>query len=129
MLRCLVDASHQCPAEEIFPPGCLCQSAWPSKNLQLPFRRSPSHLNHTPRFAFWQCSTYLDDKEWRVSTKTDSLTLAKEFAEDWYLELRGKSRIGQLKTERTYADAAKQFVKEYVTLGYRRWSLACKPIS
>ena len=35
-----------------------------------------------------------DDKKWRVSAKTDSLTLAKEFAEDWYLELRGKSRIG-----------------------------------
>ncbi len=39
--------------------------------------------------------------EWRVSTKTDSLSLAKEFAEDWYPELRGKSCIGQLKTEKT----------------------------
>lgn len=66
--------------------------------------------------SLWQCSTYLDGKEWRVSTKTDSLALAKEFAEDWYLELRGKSRIGQLKMERTFADAAKQFVKEYVAL-------------
>jgi integrase len=66
--------------------------------------------------SLWQCSTYLDGKEWRVSTKTDSLALAKEFAEDWYLELRGKSRIGQLKMERTFADAAKQFLKEYVAL-------------
>ncbi|WP_323455380.1 hypothetical protein [Rhizobium sp. AN5] len=48
-----------------------------------------------------QCSTYLEGREWRVSTKTDSLSLAKEFAEDWYLELRGKSRIGQLKTDKT----------------------------
>ncbi len=66
--------------------------------------------------SLWQCSTYLDGKEWRVSTKTDSLALAKEFAEDWYLELRGKSRIGQLKMERTFADAAEQFLKEYVAL-------------
>ncbi|MEI1247706.1 hypothetical protein [Rhizobium aouanii] len=51
-----------------------------------------------------------------MSTKTDSLALAKEFAEDWYLELRGKSRVGQLKQERTFADAAKQFVREYVPL-------------
>ncbi|MXN54217.1 hypothetical protein GR158_24255 [Shinella sp. AETb1-6] len=64
----------------------------------------------------WQASTYLDGKEWRVSTKTDSLSLAKEFAEDWYLELRGKSRAGLLKVERTFADAAKQFVMEYVAL-------------
>ncbi|WP_312931149.1 hypothetical protein [Agrobacterium cavarae] len=56
--------------------------------------------------SLWQCSTYLYGKEWRVSSKTDSLALAKEFAEDWYLELRGKSRIGQLKMERTFADSA-----------------------
>ncbi|WP_260688616.1 hypothetical protein [Rhizobium leguminosarum] len=50
-----------------------------------------------------------------MSIKTAS-ALAKEFAEDWYLELRGKSRVGQLKQERTFADAAKQFVREYVPL-------------
>ena len=44
------------------------------------------------------------------------MALAKEFAENWYLELRGKSRIGQLKTERTFADTAKQFLQEYVPL-------------
>ncbi len=66
--------------------------------------------------SLWQCSTYLEGREWRVSTKTDSLAQAKEFAEDWYLELRGKSRAGLLKRERTFADAAKQFVVEYVAL-------------
>ena len=66
--------------------------------------------------SLWQCSAYLDGKEWRVSSKTDSLAQAKEFAEDWYLELRGKSRAGQLKQERTFADAAKHFVTEYVAL-------------
>lgn len=71
--------------------------------------------------SLWQCSTYLEGREWRVSSKTDSLAQAKEFAEDWYLELRGKSRAGQLKTERTFADAAKQFLQEYVplTMGQR----------
>lgn len=66
--------------------------------------------------SLWQCSTYLEGKEWRVSSKTDSLAQAKEFAEDWYFELRGKSRSGQLKKEKTFADAAKQFVLEYVAL-------------
>lgn len=66
--------------------------------------------------SLWQCSTYLEGREWRVSTKTDSLSQAKEFAEDWYLGLRGKSRAGILKTERTFAEAAKQFVLEYVAL-------------
>ncbi len=35
--------------------------------------------------SHWQCSTYLAGKNWRVSTKEDSLALAKDFAEDWYL--------------------------------------------
>ncbi|WP_244425783.1 hypothetical protein [Rhizobium etli] len=72
------------------------------------YRRSNSSV--------WQCATYIDGKEWRVSTKTDSLSLAKEFAEDWYFELKGKSRAGQLNKEKTFADAAKQFVQEYVPL-------------
>jgi integrase len=66
--------------------------------------------------SLWQCSTYYQGKEWRVSTKTDSLALAKEFAEDWYLELRGKGRAGQLKKEKTFADAARQFLLEYVAI-------------
>ncbi|MEZ5918316.1 MAG: hypothetical protein R3C40_12260 [Parvularculaceae bacterium] len=36
----------------------------------------------------WQCSTFLDGRNWRQSTKEDSLARAKEFAEDWYLGLR-----------------------------------------
>ncbi|MCW1410763.1 MULTISPECIES: tyrosine-type recombinase/integrase [Rhizobium] len=69
-----------------------------------------------PNSSVWQCATYIDGKEWRVSTKTDSLSQAKEVAEDWYFELKGKSRAGQLKQERTFADAAKQFVREYEPL-------------
>ena len=50
----------------------------------------------------WQCSTYLSGKNWRVSTKQDSLALAKDFAEDWYLGLMGKNRAGLLRVGHTF---------------------------
>lgn len=52
----------------------------------------------------------------RVSTKEESLALAKDFAEDWYLELRGKHRRGEIKNEKTIRTAAKQFELEYETI-------------
>ncbi|MEO0636406.1 MAG: site-specific integrase, partial [Pseudomonadota bacterium] len=73
------------------------------------------------RSSVWQCACRLEGKEWRTSSKTDSLSQAKEFAEDWFFELRGKSRIGELLAERTFGDAATQFLKEYevITDGQR----------
>ena len=44
----------------------------------------------------WFCSSYFQGKNRRKSTKTDSLSHAEEIAEDWFLELRGKSRAGLL---------------------------------
>lgn len=44
----------------------------------------------------WHCCTYLKGKEWRKSTKQSSLARAKDVAEDWYLELCGKARFGDL---------------------------------
>jgi integrase len=69
----------------------------------------------------WQCSTYLAGRNHRVSTKEESLAKAKDFAEDWYLELRGKLRSGELKTEKTFAEAADQFTREFeiITGGQR----------
>jgi hypothetical protein len=69
----------------------------------------------------WQCSTFLQGKNWRVSTREDSLALAKDFAEDWYLTLKGKSRAGDLKTGKTFKQAAEQFEHEYeiITEGER----------
>jgi integrase len=64
----------------------------------------------------WQCSAFLADRNWRVSTKTDSLSEAKDIAEDWYLGLRGKLKAGTLKHERTFAKAAEQFRTEYESL-------------
>ena len=44
----------------------------------------------------WQCSTYIAGKNRRVSTKEESLERAKDFAEDWYLGLKGKLRRGEV---------------------------------
>jgi hypothetical protein len=44
----------------------------------------------------WQCATFLNGRNYRESTKTDSLDQAKDFAEDWYLRLRGQSAAGLL---------------------------------
>ena len=82
-------------------------------------------LYRRDRSQFWWCSASIDGKRFRASTKDDSLTHAKEVAEDWYLGLRGKDRAGLLTTEKTFRQAADQFLKEYavITEGQRspRW--------
>ena len=74
---------------------------------------------------FWQCAASVGGKQRRTSTHEESLSLAKQIAEDWYLELRGKARAGLLKSEKTFRQAAAQFLKEYeiITEGQRspRW--------
>ncbi|MGA7699639.1 MAG: hypothetical protein WCB27_08535 [Thermoguttaceae bacterium] len=77
------------------------------------------------RSSYWQCSASVGGKQRRASTRETSLELARHVAEDWYLTLRGKDRAGLLKTERSFAEVAKQFLKEYeiITEGQRspRW--------
>jgi integrase len=74
----------------------------------------------------WQCAASVGGKQRRATTKRESLALASEFAEDWYLALRGKDRAGILLSERSFAQAAAQFLKEYevITEGERsqRWT-------
>lgn len=79
------------------------------------------HVYKRENSRYWQCSTYLAGKNRRTSTKQESLAQAKDFAEDWYLELRGKSRAGELKDEKTFKEAATQFEREYeiITEGHR----------
>src|SRR5580658_7767958 len=79
------------------------------------------HVYRRENSRCWQCSTYLAGKNWRVSTKEDSLSRAKDIAEDWYLELKGKSRSGELKVGKTFRQAADQFLHEYeiITAGER----------
>src|SRR5262245_59620804 len=70
---------------------------------------------------YWQCSSYLGGRNHRISTKEESLSRAKEIAEDWYLELRGKLRNGELKREKTFTEAAALFEREFeiITQGQR----------
>lgn len=71
------------------------------------------HVYRRKNSGLWQCSTYLAGKNHRVSTKTDSLAHAKDFAQDWYLELHGKHRRGEVKAEKTFKTAAAAFEREY----------------
>jgi len=79
------------------------------------------HLYRRENSGYWQCSTYLAGKNWRISTREDSLSHAKDIAEDWYLELKGKNRAGDLKTGKTFKQAAEKFLEEYevITAGER----------
>ena len=74
------------------------------------------HLYRRENSGCWQCSTYLHGKNWRVSTKEDGLARAKDFAEDWYLELKVQKRLGELKVGNTFKKAAEKFLVEYRVL-------------
>ena len=71
------------------------------------------HVYRRDNSSLWQCSTYLAGKNRRVSTKEDGLAKAKDFAEDWYLELRGKNRAKLLRVGKTFKEASEQFLREY----------------
>jgi integrase len=79
------------------------------------------HVYKRPNSSHWQCSSYFAGKNRRTSTKEDSLSKAKEIAEDWYLQLRGKLRNGEIKTEKTFREAADRFLSEFeiITQGQR----------
>jgi integrase len=70
-------------------------------------------LYRRDKSRFWQCSASYRGRQFRASTKEDDLPQAQQFAEDWYLEVRGKSRAGLLKIEKTFQVAAEKFLKEY----------------
>jgi len=57
------------------------------------------------RSRYWQAITILDGKRFRISTKEESLSKAKDTAEDWYLGLRGKLKMGEPIGEKTFAEA------------------------
>ncbi|HEV2349314.1 MAG TPA: phage integrase SAM-like domain-containing protein [Terriglobia bacterium] len=79
------------------------------------------HVYKRPNSSCWQSSSYLGGKNRRTSTKEESLSKAKEIAEDWYLQLRGKLRNGEIKTEKTFREASEQYLREYdiITQGER----------
>ena len=73
------------------------------------------HVYRRAENGNWQCSAFVDGKNHRVTTGTDSLSLAKEFATDWYLTLRGKQRAGTLTVPSgpTFRKAAEKWEEEY----------------
>lgn len=74
------------------------------------------HIYKRSNSRYWQCSTFLNGKKHRTSTKEESLEAAKDFAEDWYLGLRGKIKMGQPISEKTFAEAAERFLAEYTVI-------------
>lgn len=79
------------------------------------------HVYRRENSRFWQCATFMQSKNHRTSTKEESLSKAKDFAEDWYLTLCGRQRSGELISEQTFAHAATVFEREYevITEGER----------
>ena len=79
------------------------------------------HVYKRENSNVWQCSTFLGGKNHRVSTKEESLGQAKDFAEDWYLELKGKHKRGEIKTGKSFKFCAERFKDEFevITLGQR----------
>jgi len=69
----------------------------------------------------WHCSTFLDGKEYRKTTKRKDLTEAKKFAVAWYKDLCDslgiKHRVG-----RNFAEVASAFELEYETINQGRRS-------
>lgn len=79
------------------------------------------HVYKRENSNVWQCSTFLGGKNHRVSTKEEGLAQAKDFAEDWYLELKGKHKRGEIKTGKSFKFVAERFKDEFevITLGQR----------
>jgi integrase len=79
------------------------------------------HVYKRDNSRYWQCSTYLGGRNRRTSTKEEGLAQAKDFAEDWYLELKGKHKRGEIRDGKTFREAATQFVREFtlMTFGQR----------
>jgi len=75
----------------------------------------------------WQAAAFIAGRNHRVSTKLEGLTGALRFAEEWFLELRGKHVRGELNklvlanAEKTFQDAAEVFLREFpiITEGQR----------
>ena len=79
------------------------------------------HVYKRPNSSLWQCSSFFAGKNRRTSTKEDSLSRAKEIAEDWYLRLRGKLRDGEIKSEKTFREVSEHYLHEFdiMTQGQR----------
>jgi len=74
-----------------------------------------------PRSPFWQCSATVGGRQFKASSKQEGLAQAKDFAEDWFLTLKGKDRFGGGIPKATpkgqlFREAAKIFIDEFAVL-------------
>ncbi len=65
---------------------------------------------------FWQARASVGSKQRQFSTKRESFEQASRIAEDWYLTLVAKQRVGTLDSGPTFKKAADQFQKEYAVI-------------
>jgi hypothetical protein len=82
---------------------------------------SKVHVYKRPNGSLWRCSSYFAGENRRASTKEESLSKAKEIAEDWYLQLRGRLRGGEIKSEKTFREMSEHYLREFdiITPGQR----------
>jgi len=71
------------------------------------------NLYRRGKSQIWQCSTYLEGKNHRTSTKQKMLTRAQEVAETWFLDLKHRQIRGEAVSGRSFAQAAARFMREY----------------
>ncbi|WP_454714567.1 tyrosine-type recombinase/integrase [Caulobacter segnis] len=69
-----------------------------------------------PGSPHWQCACSVAGRQRRRTTGEESLSRAKDVAQDWYLGLLGKFRAGDLKVGKTFAEAADRFIDEFETI-------------
>jgi integrase len=69
-----------------------------------------------PLSPHWHCSCTVAGKQRRATTKEEGLARAKDVARDWYLDLLGKYRGGELKAGKTFKEAAARFIDEFETI-------------
>lgn len=75
------------------------------------------HVYKRESSRFWQCAAYVNGRNHRATTKQESLAHAKDFAEDWFLELKGKVKRGEAPGGGvTFAKASDQFLREFLAL-------------
>ena len=50
------------------------------------------HIYKRENSRFWQCSTYMNGCNHRSSTKEETLTFAKDYAQQWYMAMYLRSQ-------------------------------------
>lgn len=61
----------------------------------------------------WQCAARVGGERFRSTTGEEDLARAKDIAEEWYLELRGKLRNGEItRSEKTFGEAAEHYLRQ-----------------